>query len=169
MRRVFRAFENWIDPFRTPPTPDLPGQLTPFILHFLRQARWPFFVFLLVGGVVGLVEASLFYFVGVLIDTLKDADPATVWAEHGLMFGGMIVTVLVIRTIALSTSTLINEQAIVPSFFALVRWQSHRRVLRQSFRFFQDDFAGRIATKVMQSGQSLGDFLINLIQSIWFF
>ncbi len=169
MRRVFRAFENWIDPFRTPPTPDLPDQLTPFILHFLRQARWPFFVFLLVGGVVGLVEASLFYFVGVLIDTLKDADPATVWAEHGLMFGGMIVTVLVIRTIALSTSTLINEQAIVPSFFALVRWQSHRRVLRQSFRFFQDDFAGRIATKVMQSGQSLGDFLINLIQSIWFF
>jgi ABC-type multidrug transport system fused ATPase/permease subunit len=50
-----------------------------------------------------------------------------------------------------------------------VRWQSHRRVLRQSYQFFQDDFAGRIATKVMQSGQSLGDFLINMIQSIWFF
>ncbi|MGI9424777.1 MAG: ABC transporter ATP-binding protein [Hyphomicrobiaceae bacterium] len=121
------------------------------------------------GGAVGLLEASLFYFVGALIDTLRNADTATVWSDHGWMFAGMAFTVLVLRTLALSTSSLINEQAIVPSFFALVRWQSHRRVLRQSYRFFQDDFAGRIATKVMQSGQSLGDFLINLIQSIWFF
>ena len=169
MKRVFRAFENWIDPFRAPPSPELPDELGPFILFFLKQARWPFFVFLIVGGIVGLVEASLFYFVGRLIDTLKDADPTTVWSEHGWLFMSMIVTVLVVRTVALSISTLINEQALVPSFFALVRWQSHRRVLRQSYRFFQDDFAGRIATKVMQSGQSLGDFLINLIQSIWFF
>ena len=169
MKWVFRAFENWIDPFRSPPLNDLPNDLFPFILYFLNQARWPLFAFLIVGGVVGLVEASLFYFVGLLIDTLKDADPATVWAEQGWLFVGMVVTVLFVRTIALSTSTLINEQTLVPSFFALVRWQSHRRVLRQSYRFFQDDFAGRIATKVMQSGQSLGDFLINLIQSIWFF
>ncbi len=169
MRRVFQAFENWIDPFRTPPSRDLPDDVGPFILYFLRQARWPFFVFLLIGGCVGLVEASLFYFVGLLIDTLKEADPQTVWSEHGWMFAGMAVVVLIVRTVALSMSTLINEQAVVPSFFALVRWQSHKRVLRQSYRFFQDDFAGRIATKVMQSGQSLGDFLINLIQSIWFF
>lgn len=169
MRRVFRAFEDWIDPFRAAPSSELPDDLGQFIFYFFKQSRWPFYAFLVIGGIVGLVEASLFYFVGLLIDTLKDANPATVWAEHGWLFIGMMVTVLVIRTLALSTSTLINEQTLVPSFFALVRWQSHRRVLRQSYRFFQDDFAGRIATKVMQSGQSLGDFLINLIQSIWFF
>ena len=163
MKWLFQAFENWIDPFRTAPSNDLPTDLFPFILYFLKQARWPLFAFIIVGGVVGLVEASLFYFVGLLIDTLKDADPATVWAEQGWLFVGMGVTVLVVRTAALCTSTLINEQTLVPSLFALVRWQSHRRVLRQSYRFFQDDFAGRIATKVMQSGQSLGDFLINLI------
>ena len=169
MQMIFRVFESWIDPFRASPETDLPSEIGPFILYFLRQARWPFIVFLLVGGVLGLVEASLFYFVGILIDTLKVSDPETIWSEHRGMLVGMAVVVLVVRTLALSVSTLVNEQAIVPSFFALVRWQSHRRVLRQSYPFFQDDFAGRIATKVMQSGQSLGDFLINLIQSIWFF
>ncbi|MGI9521572.1 MAG: ABC transporter ATP-binding protein [Hyphomicrobiaceae bacterium] len=169
MKWIFQIFENWIDPFRTPPQTQLPDEVGPFILYFFRQARWPFFVFLIMSGTVGLVEASLFYFVGILIDTLKQANAATVWTDHGWMLAGMAITVLFVRTLALSTSTLINEQAVVPSFFALVRWQSHRRVLRQSFQFFQDDFAGRIATKVMQSGQALGDFLINLIQSIWFF
>ena len=169
MRMIFRAFEEWIDPFRASPKSDLPAEVGPFILYFLRQARWPFVVFLVFGGLVGLIEASLFYFVGVLIDTLKDSDPSSIWSDHAWMLAGMAFTVLVLRTIVLAGSTLINEQALVPSFFALVRWQSHRRVLRQSYQFFQDDFAGRIATKVMQSGQSLGDFLINLIQSIWFF
>ena len=69
MKRVFRAFENWIDPFRGSPTQDLPEELGQFIVFFLKQARWPFFAFLIVGGIVGLVEASLFYFVGLLIDT----------------------------------------------------------------------------------------------------
>lgn len=169
MRPIFSAFEKWIDPFRASPQADLPADVGSFIFYFLRQARWPFIAFLVVGGLVGLVEASLFYFVGVLIDTLKVSDPATIWSEHAWMLIGMGAVVLLVRTFALSMSTLINEQAIVPSFFALIRWQSHRRVLRQSYQFFQDDFAGRIATKVMQSGQSLGDFLISLIQSIWFF
>ncbi|MFT5510482.1 MAG: ATP-binding cassette subfamily B multidrug efflux pump [Hyphomicrobiaceae bacterium] len=169
MRRMFRAFETWINPFAAIPKQDLPDEIGPFILYFLRQTRWPFVVFMVLGGVVGLIEASLFYFVGLLIDTLKDATPASIWAEHGWMLLGMAFVVLVVRTLALTASTLINNQTLEPSFFALVRWQSHRRVLRQSYRFFQDDFAGRIATKVMQSGQSLGDFLINLIQSIWFF
>lgn len=169
MNRLYSPFENWIDPFRPKPGDELPDEVGPFIAYFLRQARWPFFVFLLVGGVVGLIEAGLFLFVGLLIDTLKDANAATIWSDHGWLLAGMAFAILVVRTIALALSTLVNEQTLVPSFFALVRWQSHQRVLRQSYRFFQDDFAGRIATKVMQSGQSLGDFLINLIQSIWFF
>jgi len=70
MHRLFKAFENWIDPFAPTPNQDLPSDIGPFILYFLRQARWPFFVFMLIGGIVGLIEASLFYFVGRLIDTL---------------------------------------------------------------------------------------------------
>jgi len=63
---------------------------------------------------------------------------------------------------------LVEEQTVVPSFFNLVRWQCHQRVMRQSLSYFQDDLAGRLAQKVMQSGMSAGDFMINLLQVVWF-
>ena len=165
---LFAPFERWIDPFENGPDGDVPNRLGAFIAYFLRQARWPFVAFLLLSGIVGLVETSLFWFVGLVVDALNQTTRATVWDDNLWLFAGMAVVLLVVRTGAWTLSTLINEQAL-PPFFQRVRWQNHRRVLRQSFRFFQDDFAGRIAQKVMQSGQSLGDFAINLINSIWFF
>ena len=114
MRRLFRAFENWIDPFAAIPKQDLPDEIGPFMLYFLRQTRWPFIAFLVLGGIVGLIEASLFYFVGVLIDTLKDANPATIWAEHGWLLAGMAFTVLIIRSLALTASALIKNQTLDP-------------------------------------------------------
>ena len=165
---LFAPFERWIDPFERGPDGDVPNTLGRFIVHFLRQARWPFVAFLVLSGIVGLVETSLFWFVGLLVDALNTSTRATVWDDNLRLFALMAAVLLVVRTAAWTLSTLVNEQSL-PPFFQRVRWQNHRRVLRQSFRFFQDDFAGRIAQKVMQSGQSLGDFAINLINSIWFF
>ena len=102
MKRLFSIFENWIDPFRTEPEADLPRISPPSSVISLRQCRWPFFVFLLIGGLVGLIEASLFYFVGVLIDTLKNTDASTVWSDHGWLLAGMAATVLILRTLVLS-------------------------------------------------------------------
>ncbi len=169
MNRILTWFENWIDPFRREPDGPIPDRLWPFVQYFFSQARWPFIWFLVLGGLVGVIEASLFWFLGLMIDTLRVADPATVWSDHGWMFVGMGFVLLVVRGAIFVLSALFNEQTIVPGFFALVRWQSHRHVLRQSYQFFQNDFAGRVATKVMQSGQALGDFLINLANSLWFF
>jgi len=166
---LFRLFEGWIDPFIDDPDNELPRSAMAFVRYFLAQARWPFFAFLLVAGLVGLVETSLFWFVGLIVDALNQSDPATIWSDNAWLFGAMAVTLIVLRTLLWSLNALINEQTLVPGFFQLVRWQSHRHVLRQSFQFFQDDFAGRIATKVMQSGQASGDFLISTINSIWFF
>ena len=165
---LFAPFERWIDPFGRAPDRDVPDRLGAFIVHFVAQARWPFFAFLALSGIVGLVETSLFWFVGLIVDALNASTRETVWRDNAALFATMAVVLLVVRTGAWTLSTLINEQAL-PPFFQRVRWQNHRRVLRQSYRFFQDDFAGRIAQKVMQSGQSLGDFAINLINSIWFF
>ena len=166
---AFGPFERWIDPFRPDPKAEMPDRPLAFVLYFLGQARWPFIVFLALSGLIGLIETSLFWFVGVIIDTLNGASPETVWTDHAWLFAGMAFVLLVLRTTAWTLSALINEQSIVSTFFQLVRWQTHRRVLRQSYRFFQDDFAGRVAQKIMQSGQSLGDFAINIINSIWFF
>ncbi|MEL7543116.1 MAG: ABC transporter ATP-binding protein, partial [Pseudomonadota bacterium] len=104
--------------------------------------------------------------VGIIIDALRAAEPETVWREHGWMFAAMAGVVLVLRTISIGLISIISELTVVPGMFYMTRWQAHRRVVRQSYAFFQDDFAGRIATKVMQSGQAVGDFLLDLIQGI---
>lgn len=169
LKTVYQRFETWLDPFAGARPDALPTDVFEFIWYFLRQARWQFGLVLLLSGIIGLIEAGLYASVGWIIDTLRVSDPANVWSDHGLMFLAMGFAVLVVRTVAMSLSSIVSEQTIAPSFFALVRWQAHQRVLRQSYGFFQDDFAGRIATKVMQSGQSIGDFVLNLIQGIWQF
>ncbi|MEO1720358.1 MAG: ABC transporter ATP-binding protein, partial [Pseudomonadota bacterium] len=169
MRWLFRPFETWLSPFAPGPDCPLPTEAFRFIGFFLAQARWPFIVILIASGLTGLIEAGLYASVGIIIDALGTTDKATVWSDYGLMFIAMAFTVLVLRTVAMSVQTLIGEQTVVPLVFAMVRWQLHRRVLRQSYAYFQDDFAGRIATKVMQAGPSIGDFLTNLIQGIWQF
>ena len=80
----------------------------------------------------------------------------------------MIAVVLVIRTIVVGLSALVDEQTITPGFYNLVRWQAHRHVSRQSYTFFQNDFAGRIATKVWQAGQATGDLMESFIEVVWF-
>jgi len=166
MRWLFHPFETWLDPFKAPPSATLPDQPGRFLLYFIRQSRWPLFMLLGLSATTGLIEAWLYASVGILVDTLRDADRATVWSEHGTMFLVMAAVVLILRTLSMGLTSVVSEQTIVPGLFYMTRWQSHQRVIRQSYAFFQDDFAGRVATKVMQSGQAVGDFLIDLIQGV---
>jgi ATP-binding cassette subfamily B multidrug efflux pump len=89
-------------------------------------------------------------------------------ASHGPELVGMLVLVFAVRTLIIALAALVEEQAIVPGFFNMVRWQAHQKVARQSVSFFQNDFAGRLATKVWQAGQATGDFMVSLLQVIWF-
>ena len=170
---IFERAERWIEPFDDAGPEaergELPADALGFVRHFLGHARWPFVAFLVLSGLVGLIETSLFWFVGLLIDMLNATRPADVWSEWGWAFAGMALLVAVARVLAWTGNALVEEQAIVPGFFQFVRWHSHRSVMGQSYRFFSDDFAGRIATKVMQSGQALGDLLISALNSLWTF
>ncbi|MEL6287651.1 MAG: ABC transporter ATP-binding protein [Pseudomonadota bacterium] len=166
MRWLFRPFENWLDPFRPAPDGAFPTTVGAFLLYFLRQARWPFLAVLATSAVTGVIEAWLYTSIGIIIDALRDADPATIWQSHGRVFAAMAFVIIILRTASMGLTSLVSELTIVPGMFYMTRWQSHRRVVRQSYAFFQDDFAGRIATKVMQSGQAAGDFLLDLIQGI---
>ncbi len=166
---VFNWFETWCDPFKPAPDADMPDDLRGFMAHFLNQMRAPFIAIMVLSGITGLIETGLYAGVGLVIDALRETDPAQVWAEQGWLLLTIAVIVLVLRTVTMGLSSIIGELTIVPAFFSMVRWQLHRRVLRQSYAYFQDDFAGRIATKVMQAGPSIGDFATNLIQGIWQF
>ncbi|MDG4882217.1 ABC transporter ATP-binding protein [Mesorhizobium sp. WSM4884] len=169
---VYRWFESWVYPFREPANLRPPASVRGFLWHYVGQAKLAFFAMLIIGGIAPLVEAGLFYFVGRLVDILDQLPGErswhALWAAAGpeLLFMGAVV--LIIRTLVVGLSALVDEQTITPGFYSLVRWQAHRHVSRQSYAFFQNDFAGRIATKVWQAGQATGDLMESFIEVVWF-
>jgi ATP-binding cassette, subfamily B, multidrug efflux pump len=169
---IYRLFERWLDPFKTSDHDAVPTTAFAFIWYFVRQAKLVFLAMLILGGLVALVEAALFWFVGRLVDLLSAADRMAGWdglmASNGPELVAMLVLVMFVRTLIIALAALVEEQVIVPGFFSFVRWQAHTRVARQSVAFFQNDFAGRLATKVWQTGQATGDFMVSLLQVIWF-
>jgi ATP-binding cassette subfamily B multidrug efflux pump len=166
------AFEGWIDPFRPGAALRPPDSAASYILHFIRQAKLPFIALLVLGGLVALVEAALFYYVGRLVDILDASRQAggwqNLWAQHGGELLTMLAVVVVIRFVITWLSAAVEEQAISIGFYNLVRWQAYAYVIRQSLGFFQNDFSGAIATKVWQSGGAVGDFMVALLQVAWY-
>ncbi|WP_127755080.1 ABC transporter ATP-binding protein [Devosia sp. 1566] len=169
---LHRLFESWIDPFRAPQSLQPPGTGPQFFWHYVRQAKLPFLALLVLGGAVALVEAALFYYVGRLVDILDAANQAAGWngllASAGTELGIMLMVVLVVRFIVTWLSAAVEEQTVNLGFYNLVRWQAYSHVIRQSLSFFQNDFSGAIASKVWQSGGAVGDFMVALLQVVWF-
>nr|WP_244304603.1 ABC transporter ATP-binding protein [Roseibium aestuarii] len=161
-------FERWIAPFSSAGSAPEGGGTLALVVHFVRQARWPFALMLVLGGAMAGVEASLYVLVGDIVDRLEGVPRATFLAQTWPILAAMAAFVIVARTLTNSLSALVEEQAVVPHFFNLVRWQSHKRVMTQSLGFFHEDFSGRLAQKVMQSGFALGDFMVNLLQTVWY-
>jgi ATP-binding cassette subfamily B multidrug efflux pump len=167
-----RLFETWVDPFRRVENENPPSLTLRFFGYYIRQAKLPFVALLILGGLVALVEAALFYYVGRLVDILDSSDQARglggLVAAHGNELIVMAVVVLGIRFLISWLSAVVEEQTINLGFYNLVRWQSYAHVARQSLSFFQSDFSGSIASKVWQSGGAVGDFMVALLQVVWF-
>ncbi|HBC01584.1 MAG TPA: multidrug ABC transporter ATP-binding protein, partial [Pseudomonas sp.] len=165
---LFRRFENLIDVFK--PSPDVapPDGMLRFYAHYLRQV-WPLMTaVLVVGFFAALIEVALFSFLGQLIDMAQATDDARSFlAEHRNELLWMAAVALVIRPLVFGLHNLLTHQAINPGLTNLIRWQNHRYVLKQSLNFFQNDFAGRIAQRVMQTGPSLRDSAMQVIDALW--
>ena len=171
-RPLLDMFEGWIDPFVRRKSYRPPASTFGFLRHYVGQAKGAFALMLALGGLVALLEAALFYFVGQLVDVLDAAEPAAGWdgliAAHGPALAFMLFVVVLARFVVVTIAALVEEQTVVPGFYNLVRWQAHAHVSRQSLSFFQNDFAGRIVTKVWSAGQATGDFMVALLQVVWF-
>ena len=169
---IHRLFETWLDPFSRTGDLQPPAVTWRFFWYYISQARLPFLALLVLGGAVALVEAALFYYVGRLVDILDMADQASGWAgliaANGTELIVMLVVVLGVRFIVTWLSAVVEEQTVNLGFYNLVRWQAYAHVIRQSLSFFQNDFSGAIASKVWQSGGAVGDFMVALLQVVWF-
>ncbi|TPE11769.1 ABC transporter ATP-binding protein [Pantoea vagans] len=164
---LYRRFERFINIFHDAPTDSPPSTVWPFYLYYLRQV-WPSFAaLLLVGLVSALIEVSLFGYLSRLIDMVNHATPATLFRDNWPLLLWMGAVALILRPIFIGLHDMLVHQSISPSMTSMIRWQHHNYVLRQSLNFFQNDFAGRIAQRIMQTGNSLRDSAVQLVDAIW--
>ncbi|WP_263146233.1 ABC transporter ATP-binding protein [Pseudomonas sp. RIT-PI-AD] len=164
---LFRFFENLIDVFK--PTPDVqpPQGVARFYWHYLRQV-WPLLITLMVVGFfAALVEVALFDFVGRLIDLAQATPSARFFELHGPELLWMAAVALLVRPLLFGLHNLLVHQSLNPGLTNLIRWQNHRYVLKQSLSFFQNDFAGRVAQRILQTGQALRDSAIQVVDALW--
>jgi ATP-binding cassette subfamily B multidrug efflux pump len=152
---MFERFERLIDPVAEPPAGGPPAGAFAFYRHFVMQQRGIFVALVGVQLVLATLDAALPVFVGMLVNRLSVTPPAAFFQEHARLLLAMLAAVLVLRPSMLALQFLISQQAVNPGFSSMVRWQSHWHVVRQGWSFFQADFAGRIANKVMQVGYAL--------------
>jgi ATP-binding cassette subfamily B multidrug efflux pump len=167
--RLWRRLEGWIDPFQDTDREVLPANAWRFILYFASQAKGPFILLLIVGGLSGAVDAALYWSVGWLIDLLDKTSPQALLTDHWPELVALMALLLVVRSVVMIGGAIVEQQMVVPGFFSMVRWQAFRRVIEQPYDFYQNDFAGRIATKIMQGGEAVGDFIVNVLQTMWAF
>ena len=169
--RISKIFETWIDPFGRKGDVQPPNSIWAFLWYYISQAKAPYVAVLVFTGLTALFEALFFYYMGRLVDLLETGDASAGWqgliAGHGTELTVMLVVVVGGRFLAPALQALVEEQTIGRGFTTMVRWQTYEYVSRQSIRFFNDDFAGRLVTKVSQAAQALNDFVANVVQIGW--
>jgi len=164
--RFFLWLEGRVDPF----PPGLPAQPPAGLLRFSWYYTKPFVGLLatsvLLSTVIAFLEVYLFSFLGNLVDLVSAADRQHFWQDHGLKLALMGGVVLILLPVLNFVSEAIAHQGLRGNFAMRNRWVSHRYVLRQSMDFFHNDYAGRVATKVMQTALAVRDSIMKFTEVI---
>ncbi|CAJ0715883.1 Putative multidrug export ATP-binding/permease protein [Ralstonia edaphis] len=164
---LLRRLEKLIDPFRPLPDTQPPAHVWRFYAYFLREVRGVF-AFLLVVGLLGaLIEVALFDFLGRIVDMIQATPGPAFFGRHRNELLWMAFVALIARPVIFGLHDVLVHQVINPNLSNLIRWQNHRYVLKQSLTFFQNDFAGRIAQRIMQTGFSLRDSAVQSVDALW--
>lgn len=160
---MFRWFEKRLDPFPTEELSEPPRRLLPFCLHFTRGA-WPYIILAsLLMACIAIAEVWLFGFLGSIVDWLSVQNRDTFLQTEGWKLAGMAFMVLVALPALIFVNSLMTHQTLMGNYPMRIRWLVHRYLLRQSMAFYQDEFAGRIATKLMQTALAVRECVIKLI------
>ena len=145
----------------------VPG-LARFYWHFTRQAGGPIAALFAAGLLVALLDTTIPLFIGRVVGFVSAYQPAELFPQAGGALLAMAAVLLLGRPFAMLALNLVTNQVINPGFSNLIRWQNHWHVVRQSWNFFQNDFAGRIASRVMQTGPSLRESVVSAVNAIWY-
>ena len=139
-----------------------------FYWHYIRQARWLTAGLFLGGGVIAVLDASIPAFIGRVVSLVSTHAPATLLRDAWPQLAVMAAVLLLARPAAMFWQNVMINQVVNPGLSNMIRWQNHWHVVRQSWTFFQNDFAGRIANRVMQTGPALRESLVMTFDAAWY-
>jgi ATP-binding cassette, subfamily B, multidrug efflux pump len=165
---MFRLFERSLAPTSLPDNTVPPAGLVAFYWHFARQAKGLFIGLFAAGFAVALLDVCIPVFIGKVVTLVTTLRPEELLSSAWPMLAGMAAVLLVLRPAAFTIQHLLMNQAIAANVANRIRWQNHWHVVRQSWAFFQNDFAGRIANRVMQTGPAIRESLVALLTAVWF-
>ncbi len=165
---MFRFFERLVDPYVSYPETDTPPtKLWPFMWAYSQPFKRVFVVTAIMSIVVAVVEIWLISYMGRVVDILQ-GDPALVWQTYGAEFALVALFILFARPILQGIDVALLNNTILPNFGTLIRWRAHKHVLRQSVGWFENDFAGRIANRIMQTPPAAGEAVFQVFDAITF-
>jgi ATP-binding cassette, subfamily B, multidrug efflux pump len=165
---MIKWLESLLDPTGVPPS-EPPGKgLVRFYWHYARQAHWTVVALFATGLVVAVLDITIPLFIGRVVTLVSTLKPEHLFAEAGGQLATMAAILLIGRPIALLAQNLVTNQVINPGVTNLIRWQNHWHVVRQSWTFFQNDFAGRIANRVIQTGPALRESIVSGTNAVWY-
>jgi ATP-binding cassette subfamily B multidrug efflux pump len=160
---MFKLFESLTRPFPEGEPDQPPAGLVAFCRHYTRGFETPLIVMSVLTAIIAILEVSLFGFMGQLVDWLVTKNPQTLWQDEGDTLVVMGVVVLVAIPLLILLHSLLVHQTLLGNYPMAIRWLAHRYLLKQSVSFFQNDFAGRIATKVMQTSLAVRETVMKLL------
>ncbi len=148
---MFKKFEGFTKPFPEQEPTQPPSGIFAFCRHYTRGFEIPLIIMSVMATIVAIVEVSLFGAMGNLVDWLSNSNPETFWQDNqsDLIFYGILL--LVVMPVLVVGYSLLVHQTLLGNYPMSIRWLAHRYLLKQSLNFYHDDFAGRVATKVMQT------------------
>ncbi|MEM6618708.1 MAG: ABC transporter ATP-binding protein [Pseudomonadota bacterium] len=164
---MIRYFENWVAPFAGGDERP-PARFWPYLLAEMRPFR-SLVPWLCLGGLaVAVLEAWLISYGGRVVDIVNGSAPDEFWLRYGLELLGVVVLVMVLRPLAFFLTALLQHQSLSGAIRHRAIWRSHAHLLGQSRSFFQDDFAGRLANRVMQLGPAVDDNVFTFFEAVFF-
>ena len=166
---MFSFFEKLVDPYGPYEQTDTPPrQLWPFLQDYIRPFRAVFAVTGLLSVVSAFADVALIWYVGRLVDLLSNLGPADVWQGYGTEILAVGAAVLIVRPMLLVANVALLHNTILPNFGTMIRWRAHAHVIRQPVGWFESDFAGRIANRIMQTPPAAGDAVFQTFDAMAF-
>ncbi|KUI97720.1 ABC transporter ATP-binding protein [Vibrio sp. MEBiC08052] len=160
---MFKRFEGFTQAFPLEEPQQPPATLWAFCRHYTQGFIKPLIIIAVLSMAIAIIEVALFGFMGRLVDWLSSSQPETFLTDNQPLLIGLTVLILIAMPLIVAIHSLLIHQSMLGNYPMSIRWLAHRYLLKQSLSFYQDEFAGRIATKVMQTSLAIRETVMKMV------